>query len=251
MLLNAHLWQVCTGRIQSSLLSQLIDLRARNADIRLNTCVRFQRKNPQAAPCCRCHLPPECEGHIICCCHSQRDVTVCKIKAAGASLGHETGSLSREGKEHRLLKISQREHLQRWGGEQLSFLQRKCAVEPTGGRFGLSLALIDWGHEVLRHTRKFGVTKLWIQWKRGSGADYAVTIFILLSSDDFLFIKKMISWCWSTVTFDTCNARFLLTVWNNGCIQNWTQLLLFLLNKHFSSKWLSTSVGVLFSQLLM
>lgn len=119
-------------------------------------------KKPQTAPCCQCHLPPECEGHIICCCHSQRDVTVCKIKAAGARLGQKTGSLSREGKKHRLLKTRRGEHLQRRGGEQLSFLQRKCAVEPTGGRFGLSLALIDWGHGVLRHTRKFGVTKLWI-----------------------------------------------------------------------------------------
>lgn len=47
----------------------------------------------------------------------------------------------------------------------------------------------------------------------------------------------LISWCCSTVTFNTSNARSLLAAWNNGCIQNWTHLLLFLLSKHFSSKW--------------
>lgn len=207
--------------------------------------------------CCRCHLPPECEGQIICCCHSQRAATVCGIKAAEARLGQKAGSLWRERRKHRLLKTRWGEHLQRRGGEQLRCLQRKCAVEPTGGRFGLSLALIDWGHGVPRHTRKFGVIKLWIQWilwiqwKWGSSTDYAVTINMVWSPDGFLFIKQLISWCWGTVIFDTCNANSLITVWNNGCIQNWPQLLLFLLNKHFSSKWLSTSVGVLFSQLLI
>lgn len=64
--------------------------------------------------------------------------------------------------KHRLLKTRWGEHLWRRGGEQLSFLWRKCAAEPTGGRFDLSLALIDWGHAVLRQTRKFGVIKMWI-----------------------------------------------------------------------------------------
>lgn len=34
--------------------------------------------------------------------------------------------------------------------------------EPIRGRFGLSVALIDWEYKVVKHTRKLGVTKLWI-----------------------------------------------------------------------------------------